>query len=222
MGGPKGIPSAAFDVPEVNVSPSSSEQVYQGAGAPRVAPRPGSGSNADTPRVTATPSAKPVPGVAATAAGSASAAGASGTLGQGAPARPAAGAVPVGTAAAAPRKVRLTVARVDPWSVLKLSFLLSVAMGIGMVTASVILWEIINSMGVLDQINKMLQDIAGTGNGPKFDLYSYVGLGRVVSLSTFVAVINIIIIMALSTLGAFLYNIAATLVGGLHVTLSDD
>ncbi|HET9656154.1 MAG TPA: DUF3566 domain-containing protein [Kineosporiaceae bacterium] len=128
--------------------------------------------------------------------------------------------MPTGTAAAAPRKVRLTVARVDPWSVLKLSFLLSVAMGIGMVTASVILWEIINSMGVLDQINKMLQDIAG--NGAKFDLYSYVGLGRVVSLSTFVAVINIIIIMALSTLGAFLYNIAATLVGGLHVTLSDD
>jgi hypothetical protein len=103
--------------------------------------------------------------------------------------------------------------------VLKLSFLLSVAMGIGMVTAAVILWEIINSMGVLDQLNKMMRDIAGSAN---FDLYSYVGLGKVVSLSTFVGVINIIIVMALCTLGAFLYNIAATLVGGLHVTLSDD
>lgn len=120
----------------------------------------------------------------------------------------------------APRKVRLTIARVDPWSVLKLSFLLSVAMGIGMVTAAVILWEVVDSMGVLDQVNKMMKDIAGSGS--TFDLYSYVGLGRVVSLSTFIGVINIIIVMALCTLGAFLYNIAATLVGGLHVTLSDD
>jgi hypothetical protein len=116
--------------------------------------------------------------------------------------------------------VRLTIARVDPWSVLKLSFLLSVAMGIGMVTASVILWGVIDSMGVLDQLNKMMGDIVGAEQ--KFDLYSYVGLGRVVSLSTFVGVINIIILMAMCTLGAFLYNIAATLVGGLHVTLSDD
>jgi hypothetical protein len=123
-------------------------------------------------------------------------------------------------ASGAPRKVRLTVARVDPWSVLKLSFLLSVAMGIGMVTASVILWGVIDSMGVLDQLNKMMGDIVGAEQ--KFDLYSYVGLGRVVSLSTFVGVINIIILMAMCTLGAFLYNIAATLVGGLHVTLSDD
>jgi hypothetical protein len=120
----------------------------------------------------------------------------------------------------APRKVRLTIARVDPWSVLKLSFLLSVAMGIGMVTAAVILWEVVDSMGVLDQVNKMMKDIAGSGS--TFDLYSYIGLGRVVSLSTFLGVINIIIVMALCTLGAFLYNIAATLVGGLHVTLSDD
>jgi hypothetical protein len=131
-----------------------------------------------------------------------------------------AASVPSSAVSTAPRKVRLTVARVDPWSVLKLSFLLSVAMGIGMVTAAVILWEVINAMGVLDQVNKMLSDVAGSE--ANFDLYAYVGLGRVVSLSTFVAVINVIILMALCTLGAFLYNIAATLVGGLHVTLSDD
>lgn len=103
---------------------------------------------------------------------------------------------------------------------LKLSFLLSVAMGIGMVSAAVILWEVVNAMGVLDQLNKMMQDIAGTE--ANFNLYAYVGLGRVVSLSTFVGVINIVIVMALCTLGAFLYNIAATLVGGIYVTLSDD
>jgi hypothetical protein len=116
--------------------------------------------------------------------------------------------------------VRLTVARVDPWSILKLSFLLSVALGIGLVTASLILWEVLNGMGVFTRLNETLRDLGGKGS--QFDLYDYVGLSRVVSLSTFVAVINVVIIMALSTLGAVLYNLAGSLVGGLQVTLSDD
>lgn len=119
------------------------------------------------------------------------------------------------------RRVRLTVSRVDPWSVLKLSFLLSVALGIGLVTATIILWVMISVMGVFDGINEMLQNVDAEGS-TTFDIYDYVGLGRVISLSTFIGVINVIIIMALSTLGAFLYNTAASLVGGLHITLSDD
>jgi hypothetical protein len=122
-------------------------------------------------------------------------------------------------ATAGPRKVRLTVARVDPWSVLKLSFLLSVALGVGLVTASVVLWTVLNSMGVFSALDTTLRDL---GNQSQFDIYSWVGLGRVVSLSTFIAVVNVVILMALSTLGAVLYNLASSLVGGLHVTLSDD
>lgn len=191
------------------MSPNPSEQVYQSTGDPRVEVRPGS---------------ETVSGVAARSTGS----GGSGNASTAArspgvgPGQEHDAARPPGVPASStvPRKVRLTVARVDPWSVLKLSFLLSVAMGIGMVSAAVILWEVVNAMGVLDQLNKMMQDIAGTE--ANFNLYAYVGLGRVVSLSTFVGVINIVIVMALCTLGAFLYNIAATLVGGIYVTLSDD
>jgi hypothetical protein len=119
------------------------------------------------------------------------------------------------------RRVRLTVSRIDPWSVLKLSFLLSVALGIGLVTATIVLWIMINIMGVFDGLNDILQNTDSEG-GTSFDVYNYVGLGRVISLSTFISVLNVIIIMALSTLGAFLYNTAASLVGGLHITLSDD
>jgi Transmembrane domain of unknown function (DUF3566) len=133
---------------------------------------------------------------------------------------PVTGSQPVVQAPPGPRTVRLTIARVDPWSVLKLAFLLSVALGIGLVTAAVVLWSVIDSMGVTTEVNKMLREILGSSS--KFDVRDYVGLGRIVSLSTFLAVINVVIIMALATLGAFLYNIAASLVGGLHVTLSDD
>jgi hypothetical protein len=116
--------------------------------------------------------------------------------------------------------VRLTVARVDPWSVLKLSFLLSVALGIVFVTASIVLWSVLDAMGVFSAINNELRSIGSANN--KFDINQWVGLGRVVSLTTVIAVVNVLIIMALSTLGAVLYNLASSLVGGLQVTLSDD
>ena len=118
------------------------------------------------------------------------------------------------------RSVRLTVAGLDPWSVLKLSFLLSVAVGIALVVASVVLWSVLNGMGVFDQINRVLLDISGSEG--KFNIYKYVGLGRVVSLSTVLGVVNVVLMTALSTLGAFLYNLGSGLVGGLHVTLTDD
>jgi hypothetical protein len=119
-----------------------------------------------------------------------------------------------------PRTARLTIASVDPWSVLKLSFLLSVALGIALVISSVVLWSVLNGMGIFEQINSVLGDISGTGD--EFDVFNYVGFGRVVSLSTVVGVVNVVLITALSTIGAFLYNLGAGLVGGLHVTLSDD
>ena len=136
------------------------------------------------------------------------------------PARPAPGPSTGGMAMVGPRKVRLTVARVDPWSVLKLSFLLSVALGIVLVTASVVLWSVLDAMGVFTAINNELRGIGSAQS--KFDINQWVGLGRVVSLTTVIAVVNVLIIMALSTLGALLYNLASSLVGGLHVTLSDD
>jgi len=138
------------------------------------------------------------------------------------PSSPSAATAGVGaaTAGGGPRTARLTIASVDPWSVLKLSFLLSVALGIALVIASVVLWSVLNGMGVFEQLNSVLGDISG--NGEEFDVFNYVGFGRVLSLSTVVGVVNVVLITALSTIGAFLYNLGAGLVGGLHVTLSDD
>ena len=162
--------------------------------------------------------------------------------GQGAPApggAAAAGAAPVstarGTAQAAgrsatrpvrepgadgvPRRVRLTVARVDPWSVTSLAFLLSVAVGLALVVATGAVWTVLNGMGVFSDINRVLRDVIGS---QAIDVFEYVGFGKVISLATVVAVVDVVLLTALATITAFLYNVSATLVGGLRVTLSDD
>jgi len=145
--------------------------------------------------------------------------------GDGSPAsaRTASGAViPGGDRPAAPRRVKLSVSRVDPWSVMKLSFLLSVAVGIAGVVMIVALWLILSGMGVFTDMSRTVDTILNTSNGAKFDLMDYVGLGRVVSLSIVIAVIDVILMTAISTLGAFLYNVCSSLVGGLQITLTDD
>ncbi len=129
-------------------------------------------------------------------------------------------ASPAAAPATASRTVRLTLARVDPISTAKLAFLLSVALGVALVAASVILWEMLNGLGVFDSLNSTFRSMGGMQT--TFDLYDYIGLGRVVSVATLVAACNVLIISALSIVGAILYNIAGSLVGGLHVTLSDD
>jgi hypothetical protein len=122
-------------------------------------------------------------------------------------------------AADAPRRVRLTVSRVDPWSVLKLSFLLSVALGIALVVAAAVLWSVLDGMGVFSDVNRVVGEILGDQS---FDVMSVVGLSKVLSLATVFAVVDVVLVTAIATLGAFLYNLASTLVGGLQVTLSDD
>lgn len=138
-------------------------------------------------------------------------------------AQPAPQTAPAATSAraanAGPRRVRLALARMDPWSVMKLSFLLSIAVGIGIVVATAAMWYVLDSMHVFADIQDLLDSI---GSESFIDLMEYLAFDRVISLAAVIAVIDVFLLTALCTLGAFLYNIVAALVGGIHLTLTDD
>lgn len=120
------------------------------------------------------------------------------------------------------RRARLIVSKVDTWSVLKMSFLLSVALGIVTVVASIVLWMVLDITGIFDKINGLLGEIGGSESGGSLDLKKIASLGQVASFATIIAVVNVVLLTALSMLTAVLYNISATLVGGIGVTLTDD
>ncbi|MGN6752934.1 MAG: DUF3566 domain-containing protein [Intrasporangium sp.] len=125
------------------------------------------------------------------------------------------------TARKGPRRVRLAVARVDPWSVMKMSFLLSVAAGIAGVVLTAVLWMILSTMNVFNDVEGVLQSLQTATSNP-FSIKDYVGFGRVVSLSIVIGVIDVILMTAIATVFAFLYNICSALVGGIQLTLTDD
>jgi len=119
-----------------------------------------------------------------------------------------------------PRRVRLAVSRVDPWSVMKLSFLLSIALGIGLVVATATVWSVLNQMEVFAEIESIVSEAEAMNQfGP---LLEYLQFSRVLSVAVVIAVVDIVLLTALATLGAFVYNLIAAMVGGLHLTLTDD
>ena len=119
-----------------------------------------------------------------------------------------------------PRRVRLTIARLDPWSVMKLGFLLSVAIGLMAVIATTLFWLVIDHLQVFATLQDFINDAVGTG--ATVNIVQYFEFGRIVSLATLVAVVNVIIMTILAAIMAILYNITAMLVGGVRVTLRDD
>jgi hypothetical protein len=118
-----------------------------------------------------------------------------------------------------PRRANLQVRRLDPWSVLKLAFVLSVALFFIWLVAVGVLYGVLDGMGVWDKLNGTYADLvaANTSGGTS----SLISAGKVFIFAAVVGAINILLFTALATVGAFVYNVAADLVGGLELTLAE-
>lgn len=117
------------------------------------------------------------------------------------------------------RRARVELTRIDPWSVMKLGFLLSVALAVVMIVSTALLWWILDVAGVFTTISEQVGEV--TGDSTAFDVAQVLSLGRVMTFALLVAMIDVVLLTALATLGAFLFNLAAGLVGGAEVTLAE-
>ncbi|KOG13188.1 DUF3566 domain-containing protein [Streptomyces viridochromogenes] len=120
------------------------------------------------------------------------------------------------------RKARLRVAKADPWSVMKVSFLLSIALGICTIVASAVLWMVMDAMGVFSTVGGTISEATGSNESNGFDLQSFLSLPHVLTFTSIIAVIDVVLATALATLGAFIYNLSAGFVGGVELTLAED
>ena len=124
--------------------------------------------------------------------------------------------------AKAPRRARLRLTRVDPWSVMKTAFLLSVALGVVTFVAVFVVWSVLGAAGVWDSINSTVASVVEGDDTSSFDVTEYVGMSRVLGFTMLVTVVDVVLLTAIATLMAFLYNLAAALLGGIEVTLAED
>lgn len=111
------------------------------------------------------------------------------------------------------RRVRRIVRKVDPWTVLKASFVFNAVMGLVFVLGTWVMWSLVLQKGIPDRIVDLFDavTIELTIDGP---LYF-----RIVVL---LAVIGAIGMTAFMTLGAVIYNLISDLVGGIEVTVLEE
>ncbi|WP_425560827.1 DUF3566 domain-containing protein [Luedemannella helvata] len=119
-----------------------------------------------------------------------------------------------GATARGPRRARLHLKRIDPWSVMKFAFAVSLVLFIVAIVATSVLYLALDAMGVFESVNKALADMVGQ-DGVKITAKGVIGA------SVLLGAVNMVLFTALMTLGAFVYNVCADLVGGIELTLSE-
>ena len=125
-------------------------------------------------------------------------------------------------AARGPRRARLNLKRIDPWSVMKFSFAVSVVLFIVVVVATSVLYLALDAMGVWGEVNNSLSDLVNASGGASAGIGGFrITAWGVIGTSMLIGAVNVVLFTALATLGAFIYNVCADLVGGVELTLAE-
>jgi hypothetical protein len=118
-----------------------------------------------------------------------------------------------------PRRARLQLRHIDTWSALKISLVLSIALFFIWMVAVGVLYLVLNALGVFDTLNELFGQL-GTEGGEE-TTSEVLTPGIVFGGAAIIGAINVVLLTALCTVGAFIYNMCSDLVGGLEVTLSE-
>ena len=110
------------------------------------------------------------------------------------------------------KQVRLRLMQVDVWSVVKLTFLLTLCLGIVTIVAAVLAWTVLANTGVMESINNLLNDVTGS---EQVTVETFVNFGGVLGFSVVLAVLQVVVLTALAAVGTLLLNLACRLTGGI-------
>lgn len=111
------------------------------------------------------------------------------------------------------RRVRRVVRKIDPWTVLKVSFIFNLIAALIFVLGSWVMWSVLVQRGVPERVSDIFASltITFTADGP---LYF-----RIVVL---LAVIWAVLATGVMTLAAVLYNLISDLVGGIELVVLEE
>lgn len=113
-----------------------------------------------------------------------------------------------------PRQARLSLRKIDPWSMLKFSFVLAIALFVVWMVAIGVLYGVLNGTGVFNKVNSIVNQLYGS-KGRTITPTIVLGTAAVIGA------INVVLFTAIATVGSFIYNLCSDTVGGVEVTFSE-
>jgi len=111
--------------------------------------------------------------------------------------------------------------RIDPWSVMKFSFVISLVCFIVLFVAVAVLYGALAGLGVFDSLQKTIESVTSGQGSAGVSAANWFSASRILGYTAIIGTINVVLITALSTVGAVLYNVASDLIGGIEVTLRE-
>jgi hypothetical protein len=118
-----------------------------------------------------------------------------------------------------PVRASMQIRRIDPWSTLKVSLVLSVALFFVWMIAVAFLYLVLGGMGVWSKLNSNVGDLLTSASGSTGG--ELVSSGTIFGGAALIGLVNIVLLTAMATVGAFIYNLTTDIVGGVEVTLAD-
>jgi hypothetical protein len=116
--------------------------------------------------------------------------------------------------AAQTKQVRLKLVYIDFWSAVKFSFLIAAAVGVVIVVAVLLIWTVLTSTGVFDQISTLLKDVSGND---KTSVTNIVSFAQVMGFTLVIAALNVVVGTVLGAIACVLYNLSVRITGGILV-----
>jgi hypothetical protein len=118
-----------------------------------------------------------------------------------------------------PVRAAMQIRRIDPWSALKVSLVLSVTLFFVWMIAVAFLYLVLGGMGVWAKLNSNVGDLLTSASGQAGG--ELVSSGTIFGGAALIGLVNIVLLTAMATVGVFIYNLTTDLVGGIEVTLAD-
>lgn len=119
-----------------------------------------------------------------------------------------------------PRRARLYLYKVDSWSIVKVAFMLAVALAVVIVAAFAAIWSLLDYAGVFATLARNVNEVVGSGT-TTFDVEAVLAFDRVMGIAVVVAAMEIALVSILAGLFAILYNITVGITGGVELTFTD-
>jgi hypothetical protein len=119
------------------------------------------------------------------------------------------------------RQAMLTLSRVEPWSVMKFSFVASVVAFIVLFVAVAVLYMVLSLLGVFDSLQHTVTSITSSQSSTGTNISHYYSASLILGYTAMLGALNIVLITAMSTIGSVIYNLIAKTVGGIEVTLRE-
>ena len=121
----------------------------------------------------------------------------------------------------APRQTQLVVARVEPWSVMKFSAVVSVAAFIVIFVAVAVLYAVLSGLGVFDSLQHFVNTVTSSKNNSGTNIRGWFSAARILGYTGMLGSLNIVLITAMATIGAVIYNLISRAIGGIEISLRE-